>query len=379
MNRTKIFISSTCYDLDQVRANLKEELENIGHEPILSEYKEFPVLTEFDTIENCKRNVKENCDLFILVLGGKRGSLDVNSHKPIVNIEFETALVSSKEIFIFINKKVLDYYTLWKTNPNIDFKPYVDSNLVFEFIDRIKAKQLWIFDFERAGDIIDKLKIQLSVLLQSLLRRKNNGSLDPNIDFKDESTIIQKIVVDKPQYWEFKLTIELLRDRINRVRSRFIDMQKGLILIKPVYLNDFEFFQNVSARMETMIQLLKMLTQVAEVELLESWGKPGEPGDSVKIKKSIERFFEIGNEIFNWELEIRSLSVSDELIPLKESLYGTAESIFNDASTLADLLEAPLLDNQRGEINITYKINVPSTINLFNEKSREYKIKNGLY
>lgn len=42
--RPAIFVSSTCYDLKQIRRNIQEFIENdLGYEAILSEYDSFPI------------------------------------------------------------------------------------------------------------------------------------------------------------------------------------------------------------------------------------------------------------------------------------------------------------------------------------------------
>ncbi len=48
-----IFVSSTCYDLNQVRVDLKRFLDSMGFSPLLSESSAFPVNPQADPIENC--------------------------------------------------------------------------------------------------------------------------------------------------------------------------------------------------------------------------------------------------------------------------------------------------------------------------------------
>ena len=151
MNKTKIFISSTCFDLTQIREDLRKCIIEMGHEPILSELPSFSVLPDLDTIENCKRNVKENCDIFILIIGGKRGSIEQSSQKSIVNIEYDTALKNSKDVFIFVDEQVNNLLEVWRKNNDADFSPQVDNSYVFEFIDSIKSSKKWIFSYKHAG------------------------------------------------------------------------------------------------------------------------------------------------------------------------------------------------------------------------------------
>ena len=38
MPKLRVFVSSTCYDLKQVRENMKEFIESYGYEPVMNEY-----------------------------------------------------------------------------------------------------------------------------------------------------------------------------------------------------------------------------------------------------------------------------------------------------------------------------------------------------
>jgi len=69
MDKINIFVNSTCYDLAQVRTDLKYFIEDLGHNPILSEEHDFPIDPNKENIENCINAVREKADIFILIIG----------------------------------------------------------------------------------------------------------------------------------------------------------------------------------------------------------------------------------------------------------------------------------------------------------------------
>ena len=73
MRKVNIFISSTCYDLSQIRADLKESIINMGHNPILSEEHDFPINPNLSNVENCINAVKTEADIFVLIIGNRYG------------------------------------------------------------------------------------------------------------------------------------------------------------------------------------------------------------------------------------------------------------------------------------------------------------------
>jgi hypothetical protein len=51
MDNLNIFVSSTCYDLSQVRTDISEFIINAGHNAILSEFENFPISSDLNTVE----------------------------------------------------------------------------------------------------------------------------------------------------------------------------------------------------------------------------------------------------------------------------------------------------------------------------------------
>ena len=90
MHNVNIFVSSTCYDLSQIRVDLSQFITSNGHLPILSEFESFPINPAKNTIENCIKIVKESADVLLLIVGNRYGSTVANG-KSITNVEFLTA------------------------------------------------------------------------------------------------------------------------------------------------------------------------------------------------------------------------------------------------------------------------------------------------
>ena len=73
MDKPIVMVSSTCYDLKQIRNELKTFLETIGYDSLLSESSSFQVNPEMGTIENCKNKVEIYADIMVLIIGGRYG------------------------------------------------------------------------------------------------------------------------------------------------------------------------------------------------------------------------------------------------------------------------------------------------------------------
>jgi hypothetical protein len=149
MSQTNIFVSSTCYDLIHIRQALNAHITEMGHLAITSEFRSFQIDPQSNNVENCRRNVREHADVFLLIIGGRRGSVVHSTGKSIVNLEYEAAVDEGLDIYVFVDQSVLAVLPIWQKNKSADLQPAVDSNDVFVFLDRIRSEQRWTFPFTK--------------------------------------------------------------------------------------------------------------------------------------------------------------------------------------------------------------------------------------
>ena len=83
MSVLKVFISSTCYDLDNVRDGLRDFIYNIGYEPVMSDYGDVLYDPRIHTHTSCIEEVK-NCDMLVLLIGGRFGGKAISEAVSVV-------------------------------------------------------------------------------------------------------------------------------------------------------------------------------------------------------------------------------------------------------------------------------------------------------
>jgi hypothetical protein len=93
----QVFVSSTFRDLEEERAKVIEILLNKDCIPVGMEY--FPAIGE-DQMTQIKELIDE-CDYFILILGGKYGSIEPVSEKSYTQLEYEYAVEKGIPISAF--------------------------------------------------------------------------------------------------------------------------------------------------------------------------------------------------------------------------------------------------------------------------------------
>ncbi|MCH5715360.1 DUF4062 domain-containing protein [Niabella hibiscisoli] len=217
MTNINIFVSSTCYDLAQIRADISEFITNSGHNPILSESENFPISPELSTVENCIKIVKDHADILVLIIGSRYGSV-IGNGKSITNNEFLVAKQKGIPIFCFIEKSVLIALNFWKNNKDGNFNGIVDNVQVFEFIDEIRNNsKIWNFTFERAQEIISTLKIQLSYLFKESLKiRQIYDDEIPDFFKLNVSERALKILIQKNPGYEYAFFAQVFVDEMEK-------------------------------------------------------------------------------------------------------------------------------------------------------------------
>lgn len=173
MARPRIFISSTFFDLRQVRADLESFAKELGYDTVANERGDIPYGNEESLEEYCYKEV-ENSDIVVSIVGGRFGTQSGRSDSSISNMEVKQALKLGRQLYIFVESNVygeLRTYKLNKKSDNIKYA-HADDKRIFEFLEEIELLKTnnTIFPFRESNEIVSILKEQWAGLFQRLLR-----------------------------------------------------------------------------------------------------------------------------------------------------------------------------------------------------------------
>lgn len=174
MAKPRVFISSTFYDLKQVRSDLEMFIESIGYDSIRNEEGDIPYGKDDALEEYCYKEIKD-VDIFVSIIGGKFGTESKKGGSSISQLELKTALKEGKQIYIFIEKNVLAEYETYLLNKTSEVKyRYVDDDRIYKFIEEVKCLNVNnnIKGFETASEITRYLKEQFAGLFQRFLEEQ---------------------------------------------------------------------------------------------------------------------------------------------------------------------------------------------------------------
>lgn len=369
MHPLSLFVSSTCYDLKSLREHLRSEIESWGHDPVLSEYPSFPVSPELSTVENCKRVVRERADLLVLVVGGKRGSLDPQTKKSIVNCEYQEARLTGLDCIVFVDKQVWDLLPIYRNNKEVDFSPTVDNAAVFSFIEQIIEDTKWVFPFTRTEDILKTLRIQLSTRFRDLLVRSRQNRLVVPSAFATEPGHITRIAVDKDELWEFRLACALLKDRSRRIDERFAELESGFVVRRTKFLPGPDTLNYIQDLLDDLVNTMQAASKILTEQLTPSFGPPGVPGDADKMKAACDNLYSLFLTLFEWELDVRFVRPHEAFEELFPKMQGWTTEMRAELKRLTIEFEALVsTPGLSGNHTLTMTINAPTGLQAFSDE-----------
>lgn len=224
MAKPRIFLSSTCYDLSTVRAELTRFLESRGFEVINSEDKNFGVSPGMHSHTACLAEV-EPADYLLLLVGSRRGGTFIGSESSITNEEYKIAEKLDLPRIVAVQRKVWDHRVTYKKNPRADHSHIVDDVRIFSFIDYVASghSDNWIHSFETIEDIQKILTTQLShylTLFSRGLRRKEAKVAGQERELVDFPTALDGVDVrypDQDEATSFRNGLKALHDLMRKI------------------------------------------------------------------------------------------------------------------------------------------------------------------
>jgi hypothetical protein len=380
MSPPKLFVSSTCYDLKQIRIDLRQFIESVGFEPMLSEFDSFPVDPTLNTVANCIERVQSGADIFVLVVGGRYGSI-VPSGKSITNLEYLEARAKGIPVYVFVQKSVLSVLEVWRDNPTADFSQVVDSTKLFEFVASMRDKgEVWIFPFESAQDIVSTLRKQLAFLCGDAVRFRTRANA---IGLSDAARQLcgpaLKLVVERPDAWEPRLFSQILADELAKHADLRRDVNLGIAVGRGPRLNDgVEVGEWVSTHFAEGLKIIDLITTLINKELPEAIGPPGVPADLDRLIYVARKVGDQYRAFLEWTLDCRRLNVDAEfrrLINLTANFSGNAIPEIEQFSKqlqqeIAGALEGGIPKDEPRTISLTLKLTLPDKTNFDNELDR---------
>ncbi|MFT4900154.1 MAG: hypothetical protein ACI9U0_001955 [Flavobacteriales bacterium] len=231
-------------------------------------------------------------------------------------------------VYVFVNSDVMNILPIWKNNPDANFSSHVENEKVLEFVEQLAHfKSNWVYKFDSAKEIKSALIQQIPYLfMDALVARtkltKNNFVL-PLDKYPVEAA---NIVLDKPEFWEYKLFVELLNSYMEVLSDKRFDLKYGISFNKTIEIDDVSEVKDwISNQINELLNLVRISTVLINEAAKDAFGEPGVAGEYDRIQHVCQRFIEVYSRMIDWKLSFSTLKVDQEF-----------DHILNMASCFAD-------------------------------------------
>ncbi len=252
-----VFVSSTVQDLQYLRDAIRDQILEIGYNPIMSDYGEIGYLPSASAESSCYLSMKE-CQLAVLIIGKKCSSL-AKDGLSVTHNEYVVAKENSIPVVCLIDKDVIAYKRVYdhkrdKGESEVGSFPEMDNpELTFKFINDFKDSQVnnGFLPFSNASDAMRHLKMQLAHIFGQLLRDRFDPIKGSIKDILSEiKTLKFELLKDEAKNYDYEPFLRsirfLLDDQNSLLRSLMIylfdSLEEGVVNVIK-YPNFSEFFQ----------------------------------------------------------------------------------------------------------------------------------------
>ena len=296
MAKPSIFISSTYYDLKQIRSDLERFINEQGYDAVLNEKGHIAYGSQDKLEEYCYKEI-EQCDILVSIIGGRYGSKSNESDYSVSNKELKKALETGKQVYIFIDNAVATEYRTYEINKGIDAVKYaaVDDIKVYEFLEEVYdlPKNNTIHNFNSAQDITMYLKEQWAGLFQRLLNEESK---------KKEVNLIDKLASTSET---LNSLVEFLIEEKNNGESAISNI---LMNNHPIFNEiqqksriNFRVFFETADELSALLKGLKFVSVKKEESNVKegyaTWAFPNNPFELFRIYKGDFEYQPEGEDI----------------------------------------------------------------------------------
>ena len=335
-----VFVSSTMYDLSELRAQLHQFVKRLGWRTVMSEHDSFPIDANQTTVENSRRNVRENADVFVMVVGARYGSIDAEADKSVTNLEFIEARARGVPVYVFVSRDVLAQLQVWKANPEADYSGVVDTPRLFEFIDSFRGGgEAWTFDFATAEDIVNTLDKQFAYLVQDALELRQMARGQDRLLAELEGDVLM-LALQRGQNWELRFFATVLEKEFARQATLRREIEHGLASGDVTFVDIVDLASWAQDRLSEFKRFGDTALAIINDYLPQVLGEDGDP---IEIDTAARRFAQVWKDCARWTLRCRSVRVDDRAERLVDLLSNANANILDELWEFAHTI-IPRLD-----------------------------------
>jgi hypothetical protein len=210
----------------------------------------------------------------------------------------------------------------------------------------------WVKDHERKiGELVGKAGVELRL-------RYERRHLE---DFGRLSYLSERIVTEKADAWEYRLTAEVLRFEMEPTIRRWRALKNGLYMRSVTYVAEDETLNWVRLKFDELGKIIRAFDHIANNEFAKAWGEPGTPGYDIEIVDTCRLFSEMCDSSLRWEEDVRFAKLATHHESIRDCLKGMVGMLIDEAAKFPEFISRVLNDEDRsGKQVLSLKLDFPA-------------------
>lgn len=178
-------------------------------------------------------------------------------------------------------------------------------------------------------------------------------------EFGRLSYLAERLIVEKGELWEYRLTSEVLRFEMAPVLRRWNALRRKLYMKPNVRVSTSEFGHWMHDRMEEIGQVCDAFAELTNREFYRAWGDPGVPGDDAEIVSTCRLYAEMCASALTWEEAVRFVTVDDAFEEVRSLFVGIAGKFIDEAAKLPAFMSDTFSSDS---VSGTFELNLVLTL-----------------
>jgi hypothetical protein len=178
-------------------------------------------------------------------------------------------------------------------------------------------------------------------------------------EFGKLSYLAERIITEKPNSWEYRLTGEMLRFEIAPIARRWSSLKRGSYVRPHEIVKGIEFREWSSVRLAEAVQLAAAFNEIVNVDFKRSWGDDGVAGNDLEIVETCRLYSELCAMALRWEEAVRFTSVDDVFVQARDAFSGAAGSMIDEAVRAIEYFADVFRNPKPGRYSLTLDVKLP--------------------
>ena len=135
---------------------------------------------------------------------------------------------------------------------------------------------------------------------------------------------IRQLARERPDFWEYLLTAELLTHYLAPILRRARDLQSGAYALPAATVSDDDFVRRIGAWTDDLSHAVAALDRIVNVELKASWGPPGTPGIPADINHACQLYARAADRLVSIAEEVKFTRVGEGYAAVRDLVFAGA-------------------------------------------------------